>query len=112
MKKKEVHPVCSKVSKNSLFFIFFHDTVFGTDSWEVFIAAAKAGRPFGLCFSFQNRMPKLHFLLPELIRPRMYYMDRNEHLGADHRRSTFLGLFVTKLLVTQVTTRYQMKDTY
>ena len=30
--------------------------------------------------------------------------------GVDHRRPTFLELFVTKLLVTQVTTRYQMKD--
>ena len=30
--------------------------------------------------------------------------------GVDHRKPTFLELFVTKLLVTHGTTRYQMKD--
>ena len=40
-KWKRKRSILCKVSKNSLFFIFFHDTVFGTDSWEVFIAAAK-----------------------------------------------------------------------
>ena len=39
-----------------------------------------------------------------------YYFDRNEHLGADHRRPTFHQQFVTKPVVKQVTTRYQMKD--
>ena len=37
-------------------------------------------------------------------------MDINENFEDYHRRPTFPELFVTKLLVTQGTTRYQMKD--
>ena len=39
-------------------------------------------------------------------------MDINEDFKDYHRRPTFPGLLVTKLVVTQGTTRYQMKDMY
>ena len=50
------------------------------------------------------------FLLMVRHRPLHSYMDRNERLGVYHRGPTFLGQFVTKPVVTQVTPRYQMKD--
>ena len=37
-------------------------------------------------------------------------MDINDDFEDYHRRPTFPELFVTKLVVTQGTTRYQMKD--
>ena len=37
------------------------------------------------------------------------YMDINENFEDYHRRPTFPELFVTKLVVTQGTTRYQIK---
>ena len=37
-------------------------------------------------------------------------MDINENFEDYYRRPTFPELFVTKLVVTQGTTRYQMKD--
>ena len=37
-------------------------------------------------------------------------MDINENFEDYHRRPTFPELFVTKLVVTQGTARYQMKD--
>ena len=37
-------------------------------------------------------------------------MDINDEFEDYHRRPTFPELFVTKLVVTQGTTRYQMKD--
>ena len=37
-------------------------------------------------------------------------MDINEDFKDYHRRPTFPGLLVTKLVVTQGTIRYQMKD--
>ena len=43
-------------------------------------------------------------------RPLHSYRDRNERLGVYHRGLTFLGLFVTTLVVTQGTYRCQMKD--
>ena len=43
-------------------------------------------------------------------RPLHTYMDINENFEDYHRRLTFPELIVTKLVVTQGTTRYQMKD--
>ena len=43
-------------------------------------------------------------------RPLHCYMDINDDFEDYHRRPTFPELFVTKLVVTQGTTRYQMKD--
>ena len=43
-------------------------------------------------------------------RPLHTYMDINENFEDYHRRPTFPELFVTKLLVTQGTTGYQMQD--
>ena len=43
-------------------------------------------------------------------RPLHSYMDRNGCSGVYHRGPTFLGLFVTKPVVTQGTHRCQMKD--
>ena len=43
-------------------------------------------------------------------RPLHTYMDINEDLEDYHRRPTFPELLVTKLVVTQGTIRYQMKD--
>ena len=43
-------------------------------------------------------------------KPLHTYMDKNEDIKDYHRSPTFPELFVTKLLVTQATTRYQMKD--
>ena len=43
-------------------------------------------------------------------RPLHTYMDINEKFQDYYRRPTFPKLFVTKLVVTQGTTRYQMKD--
>ena len=43
-------------------------------------------------------------------RPLHNYMDRNEALEVYHRGPTFLGLFVTKPVVTPGTNRCQMKD--
>ena len=43
-------------------------------------------------------------------RPLHSYMDIKENSEDYHRRPTFPELFVIKLLVTQGTTRYQMKD--
>ena len=37
-------------------------------------------------------------------------MDINENFEDYHKRPTFLELYVTKLVVTQGTSRYQMKD--
>ena len=42
--------------------------------------------------------------------PLYSFMDRNERLGAYHRGPTFLGLFVTKPVVTPSTNRFSMKD--
>ena len=43
-------------------------------------------------------------------RPLHSYMDRNERLGMYHKGPTFLGLFVTKPVVTPGNNRCQMKD--
>ena len=43
-------------------------------------------------------------------RPLYSFMDRHERLGACHRGPTFLGLFVTKPVVTPSTNRCSMKD--